>query len=92
MAILRDLVHPPQYPTAWGGGDLSRIQEGGIGKNSGTSSTGNASYNWSKYIGLLRIAKQLSVSNSNQGKEKTESVMNMDNVIVEPHAQSFSVH
>jgi hypothetical protein len=40
----------------------------------------------------LRIAKQLSIADSNRGKEKMESVVNMDNVIGETHAQSLSVH
>jgi hypothetical protein len=40
----------------------------------------------------LGIAKQLSVSDSNWGEERTEGVMNMDNVIREPHAPSFNVH
>jgi hypothetical protein len=92
MAILRDLAHPPQYPTALGRGDLSWIQEGVIGKNSGTSSTSSSNYNGLKHVRLLRIAKQLSVSDSNRGKDKTESVVNMGNAIGEPHAQSFNVH
>jgi hypothetical protein len=42
----------------------------------------------SDYSGL----KQLSVSDSNWGKEKTETVVNMDNVIGELHPQGLNVY
>jgi hypothetical protein len=83
--ILKDMVHPPEYPSMLAGIAPSQQTASSTGASLQTSTAG-------MQLSLLRVAKQLAVEETDKVKDKVGKVINQDHIIGEPHALTFNTH